>query len=145
MSKTPEAALVAAQAYLYTTQPNPGDPREHIHRAVLHGLRLVGNKLTAKEEKTRRNEVHTNPDHHAVTIVLGVGAEVDDPGHHHKSTTIAQGTKEPKDPSLPIRRMTTKTTKRRCYLWKKSRGESRKLVHWVHLIVMVSSSKYEHQ
>jgi hypothetical protein len=28
--KTPEAALVAAQAYLHTTQPNPRDPREHI-------------------------------------------------------------------------------------------------------------------
>jgi hypothetical protein len=33
--KTPEAALVAAQAYLHTTQPNPGDPREHMHRAAL--------------------------------------------------------------------------------------------------------------
>jgi hypothetical protein len=41
MPKTPEAALVAAQAYLYTT--NPGDPREHMHRAALQGLRLVGN------------------------------------------------------------------------------------------------------
>jgi hypothetical protein len=29
--KTPEAALVAAQAYLHTTRPNPGDPREHMH------------------------------------------------------------------------------------------------------------------
>jgi hypothetical protein len=28
--KTPKAALVAAQAYLYTTRPNPGDPREHV-------------------------------------------------------------------------------------------------------------------
>jgi hypothetical protein len=41
MPKTPEEALVAAQAYLYTTQPNPGDPREHMHRAALQGLRLV--------------------------------------------------------------------------------------------------------
>jgi hypothetical protein len=31
MPKTPEAALVAAQTYLYTTRPNPGDPREHMH------------------------------------------------------------------------------------------------------------------
>jgi hypothetical protein len=30
--KTPEAALVAAQAYLHTTRPNLGDPREHMHR-----------------------------------------------------------------------------------------------------------------
>jgi hypothetical protein len=28
--KTPEAALVAAQAYLFTMQPTPGDPREHM-------------------------------------------------------------------------------------------------------------------
>jgi hypothetical protein len=43
-----EAALVAAQTYLYTTRPSPGDPREHMHRASLQGLRMVGNKLTAK-------------------------------------------------------------------------------------------------
>jgi hypothetical protein len=30
--KTPEPALVAAQTYLYTTRPSPGDPREHMHR-----------------------------------------------------------------------------------------------------------------
>jgi hypothetical protein len=29
--KTSEAALVAAQTYLYTTRPSPGDPREHMH------------------------------------------------------------------------------------------------------------------
>jgi hypothetical protein len=56
---------------------------------------------------------HTNPDHHTVTIVLGAGAGVDNPSHHHQSTTTTQGTKEPKDPSLPGRRMTTKTMKRR--------------------------------
>jgi hypothetical protein len=46
--KTPEAALVAAQAYLHTTRPSPGDPREHIHRAALQGLKMVGNKLSEK-------------------------------------------------------------------------------------------------
>jgi hypothetical protein len=46
--KTPEAALVAAQAYLLTTQPSPGDPREHMHRAALNGLNMVGHKLSAK-------------------------------------------------------------------------------------------------
>jgi hypothetical protein len=56
MPKTPEAALMAAQAYLYTTQPNPGDPREHMHRAALQGLRLVGNKFTIKEEGAHHNE-----------------------------------------------------------------------------------------
>jgi hypothetical protein len=54
--KTPEAALVAAQTYLCTTRPSPGDPREHIHRAALQGLRMVGNKLTAKDEEAYRNK-----------------------------------------------------------------------------------------
>jgi hypothetical protein len=54
--KTPEAALVAAQAYLYTTRPNPRDPREHMHRAALNGLKMVGNKLSAKEEEAHHNK-----------------------------------------------------------------------------------------
>jgi hypothetical protein len=54
--KTPEAALMAAQTYLYTTRPSPGDLREHMHRAALQGLRMVGNKLTAKEEEAHRNK-----------------------------------------------------------------------------------------
>jgi hypothetical protein len=32
--KMPEAALVAAQAYLFTTQPTPRDPRESMHWAA---------------------------------------------------------------------------------------------------------------
>jgi hypothetical protein len=59
--KTPEAALVAAQAYLHTTQPNPGDPREHMHRAALNGLKMVGNKLSAKEEEAYRNKGNHKP------------------------------------------------------------------------------------
>jgi hypothetical protein len=35
VQQTPEAALVAAQAYLLTTQPKPGDPREHMHQAAI--------------------------------------------------------------------------------------------------------------
>jgi hypothetical protein len=54
--KTPKVALVAAQAYLYTTRPNPGDLREHMHRAALNGLKMVGNKLLAKEEEVYRNK-----------------------------------------------------------------------------------------
>jgi hypothetical protein len=54
--KMPEAALMAAQTYLYTTRPSPRDPREHMHQAELQGLRMVGNKLTAKEEKAHRNK-----------------------------------------------------------------------------------------
>jgi hypothetical protein len=59
--KTPEAALVAAQTYLYTTRPNPGDPREHMHQAALQGLRMVDNKLTAKEEEAHRNKETHKP------------------------------------------------------------------------------------
>jgi hypothetical protein len=47
---------MAAQMYLYTTRPSPGDPREHMHQAALQGLRMVGNKLTAKEEEAYRNK-----------------------------------------------------------------------------------------
>jgi hypothetical protein len=43
--ETPEAALVAAQAYLLTTQPEPGDPREHMHQVAIKSLGLVGDKL----------------------------------------------------------------------------------------------------
>jgi hypothetical protein len=38
MPETPEAALVVAQAYLLTTQPEPGDPRESMHQATIKGL-----------------------------------------------------------------------------------------------------------
>jgi hypothetical protein len=68
--KTPEAALVATQAYLHTTRPNPGDPREHTHRAALQGLKMVGNKLSAKEEEAYRNKgTHKprSPRHHNST------------------------------------------------------------------------------
>jgi hypothetical protein len=43
--ETPEAALVAAQAHLLTMQPEPGDPREHMHQAAIKSLGLVENKL----------------------------------------------------------------------------------------------------
>jgi hypothetical protein len=57
--KTPEAALVAAQAYLLTTRPSPGDPREHMHRAALNRLNMVGHKLSAKgEEAHHHKETH---------------------------------------------------------------------------------------
>jgi hypothetical protein len=59
--KTPEAALVAAQAYLYTTRPSPGDPREHMHRAALNGLKMVGNNLSAKEEEAYHNKETHKP------------------------------------------------------------------------------------
>jgi hypothetical protein len=45
VSKTPKATLVAAQAYLLTTQSAPGDPRESMHQAAIKGLGLIGYKL----------------------------------------------------------------------------------------------------
>jgi hypothetical protein len=44
----PEAALVVAQAYLLTTQPKPGDPREHMHQAAIKSLGLVEDELKQK-------------------------------------------------------------------------------------------------
>jgi hypothetical protein len=35
VQEIPEAALVAAQTYLLTTQPKPGDPWEHMHQAAI--------------------------------------------------------------------------------------------------------------
>jgi hypothetical protein len=35
MQETPETALIAAQAYLLTTQPKPSDPREQMHQAAI--------------------------------------------------------------------------------------------------------------
>jgi hypothetical protein len=48
MSETPEAALVAAQAYLLTTHPDAGDPRESMHQSSIKGLGLIGDKLKHK-------------------------------------------------------------------------------------------------
>jgi hypothetical protein len=45
VQETPEAALIAAQAYLLTTQPKPGDPREQMHQAAIRSLGLVKEKL----------------------------------------------------------------------------------------------------
>jgi hypothetical protein len=45
VQETLEAALVAAQAYLLTTQPEPGDPREHMHQAAIRSLGLVEDRL----------------------------------------------------------------------------------------------------
>jgi hypothetical protein len=39
--KTPETALVAAQAYILTMQPAPGDPRESMHQTAIKGLGLI--------------------------------------------------------------------------------------------------------
>jgi hypothetical protein len=45
VQETPEAAFMAAQAYLLATQLEPGDPWEHRHQAAIKSLGLVGDKL----------------------------------------------------------------------------------------------------
>jgi hypothetical protein len=45
VQETPKAALVAAQAYLLTTQPEPGDPWERMHQAAITSLGLVEDRL----------------------------------------------------------------------------------------------------
>jgi hypothetical protein len=45
IQKTPEATLVAAQAYLIATRPEPRDPREDMHRAAIRNLRIVEGKI----------------------------------------------------------------------------------------------------
>jgi hypothetical protein len=57
VQETPEAALVAVEAYLLTTQPKPGDPRKHIHQAAIQSLRLI-------EDKLRGNLPETKSTHH---------------------------------------------------------------------------------
>jgi hypothetical protein len=59
VQEIPEAALVAAQAYLLTTQPEPGNPREHMHQAAIQSLGLVEDKLMGKfpeDKETHQKE-----------------------------------------------------------------------------------------
>jgi hypothetical protein len=58
VQETLEAALVAAQAYLLTTQPEPGDPREYMHQATIKSLGLVEDRLRnhSPEKKSTRYE-----------------------------------------------------------------------------------------
>jgi hypothetical protein len=59
VQETPEAALIAAQAYLLTTQPKPGDPREQMHQAAIWSLGLVEEKLKGnilEKKSTHRSE-----------------------------------------------------------------------------------------
>jgi hypothetical protein len=63
VQETPEAGLVAAQAYLLTTQQKPRDPWEHMHQAAIRSLGLVEDKLRgnipekkATHHKERRKE-----------------------------------------------------------------------------------------
>jgi hypothetical protein len=53
VQETPEAALIAAQAYLLTMQPKPGDPREQMHQATIRSLGLVEEKLKGSISEKR--------------------------------------------------------------------------------------------
>jgi hypothetical protein len=53
LQETPEAVLVAAQAYLLTTQPEPGDPREHMHQAAIRSLGLVEGRLRKRSPERK--------------------------------------------------------------------------------------------
>jgi hypothetical protein len=55
IQETPEAALVAAQVYLLTTQPEPRDPREHMHQAAIRSLGLVENRLMGNVSEEKGN------------------------------------------------------------------------------------------
>jgi hypothetical protein len=48
MQETPEAALIAAHAYLLTTRPEPGDPREDMHQATIRSLGIEEDKIRGK-------------------------------------------------------------------------------------------------
>jgi hypothetical protein len=56
----PEAALVAAQAYLLTTRPEPRDPREDMHRAAIRSLEIVESKIREKDPKTKSTSYKEN-------------------------------------------------------------------------------------
>jgi hypothetical protein len=56
MQDTPEVALVAAQAYMLTTQPEPRDPRESMHQAAIKSLGLIGDEL--KQKSMEKEAIH---------------------------------------------------------------------------------------
>jgi hypothetical protein len=53
MQETPEATLIAAHAYLLTTWPEPGDPRENMHQAAIRSLGVVEDKIRGKGPETK--------------------------------------------------------------------------------------------
>jgi hypothetical protein len=53
IQETPEAALIAPQAYLLATRPEPGDPREDMHQAAIRSLGIVEGKIKEKGPKAK--------------------------------------------------------------------------------------------
>jgi hypothetical protein len=90
MQDTPEAALVAAQAYLLTTQPEPGDPRESMHQAAIKSLWLIGDDLKQKNLWKRRQCIMSKQEKEGESLNL----------------------REPEDPVHPAEKL--QGTKRRC-------------------------------
>jgi hypothetical protein len=43
--------LIAAQAYLLTTRPKPGDPREEMHQAAMRSLGILEDEIMGKDAK----------------------------------------------------------------------------------------------
>jgi hypothetical protein len=60
VQKMPEAALVAAQAYLLATRPEPEDPREDMHRAAIRSLRIVEGKIREQGPETKSTSYKGN-------------------------------------------------------------------------------------
>jgi hypothetical protein len=53
VQETPEAALIAAQAYLLTMRPEPRDPREDMDQAAIRSLEIVEDKIRRKDPETK--------------------------------------------------------------------------------------------
>jgi hypothetical protein len=53
VQEMPEAALIAAHAYLLTTRPEPEDPREDMHQTAIRSLGIVENKIREKGPETK--------------------------------------------------------------------------------------------
>jgi hypothetical protein len=70
VQETPEAALIAAQAYLLTTRPEPRDPREDMHQAAIRSLGIVEGKIMGKgpeAKSTRYKEGRKEEFKHKIT------------------------------------------------------------------------------
>jgi hypothetical protein len=89
--KTPEAA----QAYLFTTQPTPGDTRESMHRAALQGLGLVGSRLKHRGKAPRR---HASPIQNEGTQ-RSQSLHVEKSPHRHNSTRHGHRSQQSRSPS----------------------------------------------
>jgi hypothetical protein len=53
VQEIPKAALIAAQAYLLTTRPEPRDPWEDMHQAAIRSLGIVEDKIMGKAPEAK--------------------------------------------------------------------------------------------